>query len=149
VGGHKVVHIRVLSTDAEIAAAFPLMLVLRERLAAETFVEVVRQQQRDGYVLVGGYDGGTLVTLAGFRAGQTLSRGPHLFVDDLVTDPDEQGKGYGQAMISWLRQRAIQMKLPTVWLDSRATAKGFYERCGFTMNTSIPCWIAASQVSPA
>jgi GNAT superfamily N-acetyltransferase len=135
--------IRVLSTDAEIAAAFPLMHVLRERLTAGTFVEVVRQQQRDGYVLVGGYDRGKLVTLAGFRAGQTLSRGPHLFVDDLVTDAGEQGKGHGQAMIAWLRQTAMDRALPTVWLDSRATAKGFYERCGFTMNTSIPCWIVA------
>ena len=142
--------VRVLDTDAEIAAAFPLMHVLRERLRAETFVADVRAQQRDGYVLAGGFaQGGKLVTLAGFRPGLTLSRGRHLFVDDLVTDPAEQGKGYGTAMIAWLRGRAREMDLPTVCLDSRATAKGFYERCGFTMNTSIPCWIAAAAAAGA
>jgi GNAT superfamily N-acetyltransferase len=135
--------IRVLQTDVEIAGAFPLMRVLRERLRAESFVADVRAQQRDGYVLAGGFAGGRLVALAGFRPGLTLSRGPHLFVDDLVTDPAEQGKGHGRAMIAWLRRRAAEMDLPVVALDSRATAKGFYERCGFTMNTSIPCWIAA------
>jgi GNAT superfamily N-acetyltransferase len=136
--------IRVLSSDAEIAAAFPLMHLLRERLIAETFVGVVREQQRDGYVLAGGFADGKLVSLAGFRVGQTLARGSHLFVDDLVTEPGEQGKGYGQAMIAWLRQQAGERGLPVVWLDSRATARGFYERCGFTMNTSIPCWITAA-----
>lgn len=133
--------IRTLTTDTEIAAAFPLMHVLRDRLTADTFVEVVRAQQRGGYVLAGGFVEGKLVTLAGFRDGMTLARGPHLFVDDLVTDADEQGKGYGQAMIGWLRVQGRERGLPVVWLDSRATAKGFYERCGFTMNTAIPCWI--------
>ena len=136
--------IRILQTDADIAAAFPLMHALRERLTADTFVDVVRAQQRGGYVLAGGFAGGKLVTLAGFRDGMTLSRGPHLFVDDLVTDSAAQGKGYGQEMIAWLRRTAAERGLPVLWLDSRATAKGFYERCGFTMNTSIPCWIAAA-----
>jgi GNAT superfamily N-acetyltransferase len=136
--------IRIINSDAEIAAAFPLMHVLRERLSAETFVSTVRAQQRCGYVLAAGYANGKLVTLAGFREGQTLARGPHLFVDDLVTEPGEQGKGHGKAMIAWLQQQAAQRGLPVVWLDSRATAKGFYEQCGFTMNTSIPCWIRAA-----
>ena len=28
-----------------------------------------------------------------------------------------------------------------MYLDSRVTAKGFYERAGFTFLTSIPCWV--------
>ena len=134
--------IRPLDTDAEIAGAFPLMSCLRDGIAAETFVNEVRRQQRDGYVLAGGFDdSGKLVTLAGFRTSRTLGRGPHLFVDDLVTDPAEQGRGYGTAMIAWLRRRAAEQGLPRVWLDSRATAKGFYEQLGFTFITAIPCWI--------
>ena len=138
--------IRPLDTDAELAAAFPLMSCLRDRIAAETFVDEIRRQQRDGYVLAGGFDGsGKLVALAGFRATRTLGRGPHLFVDDLVTDPAEQGRGHGTAMIAWLRRRAAGQGLPRVWLDSRATAKGFYERIGFTFITAIPCWIEAGE----
>ena len=143
--------IRPLETDAEIAAAFPLMRCLRDRITAETFVAEVRRQQQGGYVLAGGFaadadagDPARLVALAGFRVAQTLSRGPHLFVDDLVTDPAEQGCGHGTAMITWLRRRAAALGLPHVWLDSRATAKGFYERCGFTFGTAIPCWIESA-----
>jgi ribosomal protein S18 acetylase RimI-like enzyme len=139
--------IRVLETDADIAAAFPLMRCLRESLVAERFVADVRRQQRDGYVLVGGFTRGNPhapIVLAGFRESHTLSRGPHLFVDDLVTDPAMQGRGYGTAMIAWLRRESLKRGLPCVWLDSRASAKGFYEQLGFTFNASIPCCIPST-----
>jgi GNAT superfamily N-acetyltransferase len=121
------------------------MRCLRDRITPETFVAEVRRQQRDGgYVLAGGFDpAGRLVVLAGFRPAHTLSRGPHLFVDDLVTDPNEQGRGHGTAMVAWLRRYAAVQGLSRVWLDSRATAKGFYEQLGFTFNTAGPCWIEA------
>ena len=139
--------IRVLNDDVEIAAAFPLMQYLRPYLVAEQFLDTVRSQQKNGFILAGGYlpdEPDRPVVLAGFRLTRTLSAGPHLFVDDLVTDPASQGRGHGKAMITWLRRRAASLGLPRVYLDSRATAKGFYERVGFTFNTSIPCWISAT-----
>src|SRR5437660_624375 len=77
--------IRILETDADITAAFPLMATLRDRVRVETFLAEVRRQQRDGYHLAAGFAGAELVALAGFRPGHTLSRGEHLFVDDLIT----------------------------------------------------------------
>jgi ribosomal protein S18 acetylase RimI-like enzyme len=138
--------VRVLNTDDAIAAAFPLMRCLREHLTADTFVATVRGQQRGGYVLAGGFVEASAapVALAGFRVSQTLSRGPHLFVDDLVTDSARQGMGYGTAMVDWLRAEAFRLGLPWVWLDSRATAKGFYERVGFEFQTAIPCRIPSA-----
>ena len=64
-----------------------------------------------------------------------------MFVDDLVTDPDQRGEGYGRAMLAWIAARAKAAGVPRMYLDSRLTAKGFYEQVGFTMLTSIPCWI--------
>ena len=132
---------KTLSTDDELNAAFPLMAALRDRVRAETFVEEIRRQQRDGYELVAGFDDGRLVTLAGIRRSHTLSRGEHLFVDDLVTDETVRGRGYGKATIEWLAARARADGLNRIYLDSRITARGFYERVGFTFHTSIPCWL--------
>ena len=132
---------KTLTTDGDLNAAFPLMAVLRDRLRAETFVAEIRRQQRDGYELVGGFDGDRLVTLAGIRRSHTLSRGEHLFVDDLVTDESVRGRGYGKATIEWLVARARSEGVPRIYLDSRITARGFYERVGFTFHTSIPCWL--------
>ncbi len=133
--------IRILDSDADILAAFPLMSALRDRIKADTFLAEVRRQQRDGYQLLGGFENGRLVALAGIRPGHTLSRGEHVFVDDLVTEERRRGEGHGTAMLRWVAARAKARGVPRVYLDSRNTATGFYQRVGFTMLTSIPCWI--------
>ena len=132
---------RELMTDRDVLAAFPLMAALRDRIREETFLAEVRRQQVEGYRLFGGFEGGRLLVLAGVRRTHTLSRGEHLFVDDLVTSEPERGKGHGKALLAWLAERSAEQGIPRVYLDSRITAKGFYEKVGFTTMTSIPCWI--------
>jgi GNAT superfamily N-acetyltransferase len=134
------VEVRELATDAEIIAAYPLARQLRDRIREETFLAEVRRQENQGYRLFGGFEDGRLVALAGVRRSHTLSRGEHLFVDDLVTAENVRWRGHGRAMLDWISERAAAEGIPRVYLDSRATAKGFYERAGFTFLTSIPCW---------
>jgi GNAT superfamily N-acetyltransferase len=69
-----------------------------------------------------------------------------LFVDDLVTAPSEQGRGYGKAMLRFVAQLAREKELPRVHLDSRDTARSFYEQLGFTMYTSVPCSIEVARL---
>ncbi len=138
--------IRELTSDAEILDAFPLMAELRDRISSETFLGEVRLQEKDGYRLAGAFVEGRLVALVGYRPGRTLARGPHLFVDDLVTAKRIQGKGFGRAMMRYLGERARAAGFPRVYLDSRATAQGFYERLGLTFLTSIPCWIETEKL---
>lgn len=136
--------IHELRSDDEIKAAFPLMRTLRDRLEAGTFVHEVRRQQALGYELIGAFADSRLVALAGVRRTHTLARGEHLFVDDLVTDVTVQGHGYGTALVRWLALRAAAEGLSRIHLDSRDSARGFYERLGFTFQTSIPCWLDIS-----
>jgi len=138
------VTIREIRTDREIADAFPLMATLRDRVRADAFLGEVRRQQVEGYRLYGGFDGDRLVALAGVRRSHTLARGEHLFVDDLVTLEAERGKGRGAEMLRFLAGQARREGLHRIYLDSRATAKGFYEKVGFTFLTSIPCWLDPS-----
>jgi GNAT superfamily N-acetyltransferase len=132
--------IRELVGDREIGEAFPLMRQLRDRIREETFLSEVRRQQVEGYRLFGLFDSGSLCALAGVRRSHTLSRGEHLFVDDLVTADDRRGEGHGAALLRWLGGYAREQGIPRLYLDSRFTAKGFYEKLGFEFLTSIPCW---------
>src|SRR5687768_7534391 len=111
--------IRELRSDSDIVAAFPLMSELRDRIRADTFLAEVRRQQAQGYELIGAFEGGRLVALAGVRRTHTLSRGEHLFVDDLVTDPRVRGAGHGSAMMRWLAARAAAEGVLRIDLDSR------------------------------
>jgi ribosomal protein S18 acetylase RimI-like enzyme len=133
-----------LTGDDQIDAAFELMAVLRPHLRREHFTRQVREQRHEsGYRLAGGFDAATrrLLVLAGYKRATTLARGPHLFVDDLVTHPAHRNHGHGKAMLAHLATIAKAMNLEKIWLDSRAAAKTFYEQAGFTMHTSIPCFI--------
>lgn len=137
---------RVLRSDEEIQRAFSLMFTLRPRLRQETFLAEVRRQELQGYELVGAFEEGRLVALAGVRRSHTLARGEHLFVDDLVTAPDEQRRGRGTALLRWLAARCAAEGIPRVYLDSRDTARGFYARVGFRFLTSMPCWIDVAEL---
>jgi ribosomal protein S18 acetylase RimI-like enzyme len=133
--------IRELRTDAAILHAFPLMKVLRDRISQPTFVDEIRRQQRVGYRLFGGFEQEDLLVLAGVRHTHTLSRGDHVFIDDLVTADAVRGSGHGREMMRWLAHHAASEGIPRIYLDARITAKGFYEKLGFVFHTSIPCWI--------
>jgi GNAT superfamily N-acetyltransferase len=137
----RAVQVRELSSDAEIAAAYPLARELRDRIREDTFLAEVRRQQREGYRLYGGFEGERLVSLAGVRRSHTLSRGEHLFVDDLVTAEGANGRGHGAEMMRVLAVLAAGEAIPRIYLDARLTAKGFYEALGFTFLTAVPCWI--------
>ena len=139
--------IREIQTDADIVDAYPLMKALRDRISAATFVDEVRRQQERGYQLFGGFERGRLLVLAGIRRSHTLSRGDHLFVDDLVSDESVRGSGYGREMMRWLGRRAAADGIPRIYLDARITAKGFYEKIGFVFHTSIPCWIDVDRLA--
>jgi GNAT superfamily N-acetyltransferase len=133
--------IRELRTDDDIAAAFPVMSMLRDRVQRETFVAEIRRQQLQGYELIGAFDGNQLVALAGVRRTHTLSRGEHLFVDDLVTAEAARGRGHGRSLLKWLAERCLAEGVPRIYLDSRNTATTFYQKMGFQFNTSVPCYI--------
>jgi GNAT superfamily N-acetyltransferase len=138
--------VRELTGDDEIAAAFGLMTELRPHLTPEHFVERVRRQQQGGYRLFGLFSGSELVALAGVREAETLMRGPHLFVDDLVTGAADRGRGYGTAMLRWLAVFAGERGHARIYLDSRDTALTFYQSRGFTATTGVPCWIAVADL---
>lgn len=52
-----------------------------------------------------------------------------------------RGNGHGQALVRWLAERADTERIARIYLDSRFTAKGLYERIGFASLTSLPCWL--------
>jgi GNAT superfamily N-acetyltransferase len=139
--------VRELTSDAEIEGAFPLMHELRERIRADSFLHELRRQQAEGYHLYGLFADGELVSLAGVRRSHTLSRGEHLFVDDLVTAKAYQRNGFGRELLREIARVAFLQGIPRIYLDSRATAKGFYEAVGFTLQTSIPCFIEVEKLA--
>ena len=125
----RAVEVRLMSSDADITACYPVMKQLRPHIAAEQFVARVRHQMAEGYQLLAASGRGRLVAVAGFRISQNLAWGRFLYVDDLVTESSERSKGYGDVLMRWLIERARADKLDELHLDSgvqRFDAHRFY-----------------------
>jgi GNAT superfamily N-acetyltransferase len=89
------------------------------------FVRWVDEVQRpEGYRVVAVFEDGSeeAVAVAGFRVGHMLSRGRHLYVDDLSTLPGARRRGYGRALLDWLDEEARREECDRFHLDSGVEA---------------------------
>lgn len=126
--------IQLATTDSEIEACFPVMRELRPPVLEEsTFVAQVRHlQQKHHYQLAYMLDeNGTAVSVAGFRMGENLASGKHVYLEDLVTASNHRRQGYGKQLLDWIKAYGQSNACKQVLLDSklhRIEAHAFYER---------------------
>ena len=123
----------VAQTDEEISKCFSIISELRPHVDERSFVATVRGMEAEGFRLAFIEEGGIVVAAAGYRIRTTLFMGKNLYVDDLVTGSESRSKGYGEAMIDWLRDLALETDCTHLHLDSgtqRHRAHRFYLRQG-------------------
>jgi len=106
------------TSDAEIAALFPVFKVLRPHLIESDFVALVRRQEARGYRLSYLRDSEVVVAAAGYRMLDFLAWGRVLYVDDLITLPEKRGAGYGGALMDWMIAHAREQGCDELHLDS-------------------------------
>ena len=129
-------NIRIATTDAEMAACYPVMRELRSHIAEDQFLSRVRSQESSGYRLAFLEEAGSVVAVAGFRIGENLAWGRFLYVDDLVTRASHRSNGLGSRLLFWLREQAVKEGCVQIHLDSgiqRKDAHRFYEHAGMKM----------------
>ncbi len=127
--------IRRMRTDPEVEACREVMRVLRPHVSRESFLSRVRAQEASGYRLAAVAEDDAVRAVAGYRIGECLAWGRFLYVDDLVTDPASRSRGYGAALLDWLRAEARREGCSALHLDSgvqRTDAHRFYVREGMT-----------------
>jgi len=126
--------IRHADTAAEIARCHPLMRQLRPHLeSASQFLEIYRRQAVAGYRLLVRWSGETPVALAGYRLSENLIHGPHLYVDDLVSDSASRNSGHGGALLEFLKAEAKALGCDQLVLDTgigNLNAQRFYQNVG-------------------
>ena len=123
--------IQSLTTADQLRAAWPVVRQLRPHLDEERFVAQALRQMADGYRATGLYDEGVPRAYAGWRVHEFLVYGRHVYVDDLVTDETARSRGYGKALLDWLKAEAKRLDCARLQLDSgthRKDAHAFYLR---------------------
>src|SRR5271166_4205356 len=119
-------------TDEQILATREVMRQLRPHVTSDEYLSSVkRMKQTDGYQLVAFYDDDDVCAVAGYRFMEMLFCGRILYVDDLITDEHTRSKGYGKALLDWLKAEARAQGCAQLHLDSgvqREQAHRFYFR---------------------
>lgn len=123
-----------IESEVDVAACFPVMRQLRPHLASEQeFIARWRRQAAVGYRLVALRREGRPVALAGYRVQENLVHGVHFYVDDLVTDENVRGSGYGHLLMDHLKSEARRLGCARLILDTPLTnmlGHRFYFRHG-------------------
>ncbi len=119
--------------DADIRRVYPVMRDLRPHIKSEDeFLERVRRQQKQSvWRLIYVEDNGVPVAAAGFRVSEWLAWGKALYVDDLICLESHRGKGFAEALMTWMETRAREEGCGEFHLDSgthRLGAHRFYHR---------------------
>ena len=105
----------------ETSLAAAALLELRPALGSAEALAARADAQRDaGYRLAASFEAGdeSAAGVAGFRVGENLAWGRHLYVDDLVTRPDRRGRGHARALLRWLAGEAERCRCAQLHLDS-------------------------------
>jgi GNAT superfamily N-acetyltransferase len=130
--------VRTLTTDEDILAARGVMRQLRPQIPEADYLSTVRRMMRtDGYLQAAVFDGDAVVAVAGYRFMEMLYAGKTLYVDDLNTDETRRSRGYGKALMDWLKREARERGCVQLQLDSgvqREQTHRFYFREGLTIN---------------
>lgn len=128
-------NIEIAETNEQIAATYDVMRQLRPHLSHEEYVPTVRAMMAsDGYRLAALTDAGAVRAVAGYRYMTMLYCGRLLYLDDLVSDEAARSRGYGRALLDWLKAEGRREGCTELQLISRTTREGahrFYFREGF------------------
>lgn len=134
--GMDAIDVRYLE-EPDLAAAYGVLRELRTHLSWELFLErLARQERVHGYQLVGAFWSGELVGVMGMRPLETMARGPHLHIDDLVVASRARRRGIGRRLLAYAERFARKRGLSGIFLDSRTEALPFYASQGYRPHTS-------------
>jgi GNAT superfamily N-acetyltransferase len=126
------------TTDEQILATREVMRQLRPHVPSHEYLSIVkRMKQSDGYQLAALYDEANVRAVAGYRFMEMLYCGRIMYIDDLNTDERYRSKGYGKALLDWLKVEARKQGCAQLHLDSgvqREQTHRFYFRERLTIN---------------
>lgn len=120
-----------LKLEKEILSGYKVMKHLRTHLDEQAYLQLVLEaHKKEGYKLIALYEQEKMVAITGFMPMITLYNGRFIWVCDLVTEPSERSKGYGEILLEYVHEWAKEHGYDKVSLSSglqRVDAHRFYE----------------------
>lgn len=122
--------IRELSQE-ELPSILPFIRQLNPEMTEQSFSALLQQMAAKGYRCAGAFDKrGKLLGIAGFWELCRFWCGPHVDIDNVVTDGEHRGKGIGKALVRALLDHP-DLRSVSTWMLNTSDAHELYARFGF------------------
>lgn len=126
--------LRHADSDADRRACYAVMRELRPHLDSEgEFIIRITRAADESYRILGAWEEGKVVALAGYRFQENLVYGRFLYVDDLVSAGHARSMRWGERLLAALSAIAAEAGCVRLVLDTgmaNALAQRFYFRQG-------------------
>ena len=122
--------VRELLNKEDLLKAFLVFKQLRIDLDEETYLNLIQEMKKEGYIIFALYLDSEIVAVAGVIKLTNLYYGKHLWVNDLVTNINHRSMGYGKILLTFIGEWAKENGCGVVALSSglqRLEAHKFYE----------------------
>ena len=111
-------NIKIATNKEDIEKCLEVLMVLRPHLNPAEFVSMVTGMLDEGYKLAFIEVENKAAAAIGYRHLQFLYNGKHIYIDDLVTLPEQRGKGFAGALLDYVVAEAKANGYKTITLDS-------------------------------
>jgi len=111
-------NIKNAETESDFIKCFEAIKALRPHLTVASFLSFIEEMKKETYTLIYIEENQIAVSVCGFRYLTTLFEGRYIYIDDLSTLPEGQGKGYAGKLFDYVVEKAKSEELPAVHLDS-------------------------------
>lgn len=110
--------VQVAQSDSEILSCWDAISILRPMLLIDDFVNLIRTQQNEGYVIIYISENDKVVAVAGYRIMNMLYCGKIVYIDDLSTLENFRGKGFASTLLRYIYRVAELNHCEAIHLDS-------------------------------
>lgn len=127
-----------VTSDENILRCKRVVQDLRPHISDDEYLERIKRQLSNGYMMICLFEGDVATSFAGFRINEMLMWGRALYIDDLGTLPEHRKKGYGGMLLDWIFDYAKEQQCDEVHLDSgvhRFDAHRLYLNKGFIISS--------------
>lgn len=127
----KTEEIKELHSNTDWQKAYPILKTLRADLIEDHFLSNRESLISNGYTLIGLFDSGELISVAGVDLYPHITRGIDCWIHDLATKENLRSNGYGKRLMQYIENWAKSKGCSRLCVHTRVekiSAQNFYEQ---------------------
>jgi GNAT superfamily N-acetyltransferase len=131
------IHIKELTSEAEILANYPLLEQLYPgEVSYDDYARILPEFLARGYRQVGLFKDGHCIGFIGFHSAIHFTCNHYLYINDLVIDAQHRAQSHATKLLNWIEEEAQRLGYKTLLLDCYLERKGpqaLYHRQGYSI----------------